>query len=431
MFTTMTVVGTPMMMQEEEARLKDGTLIIKVLSNQDIIEDAKITLTNREAQKIEFWTSDDLGYGRPLPRNYRSEIGITYDRPAGSYELLVEKESFVPKKITFFLPEAGYIEKIILLHLLKSKKKKIQHKVDSWTSKATMPTSRIAHTAHAVKNSIYVTGGWKGSYYNKVEAFNTVTNRWSLKSPMLQKRDHHAGVVHNNQIYIFGGHNKILFKGIPEVDRYDPIEDKWETLTKIPTVRHSLTAEVVQGKFYVIGGQGGLQRVEMYDPKTNIWTRKSPMPTPRYHHQSSVVKGKIYVLGGRNRTGPLSNVEVYDPETDTWTERSPLPAGRYMHTTQVYQGKIYLLAGKGGIRPVLEYNPQKDSWLFKSLMPTERYNLAASIVRDKIYLIGGNGGFNETSAYSPRRDTLASPTPISTELEQKEEDKSFENITND
>jgi hypothetical protein len=58
----------------------------------------------------------------------------------------------------------------------------------------------------------------------------------------------------------------------------------------------------------------------------DIWTTRADMPTPRWGLSASVVDGKIYAIGGgQGMIGKyMSPVEEYDPATDTWTKK-----GRY------------------------------------------------------------------------------------------------------
>jgi len=119
--------------------------------------------------------------------------------------------------------------------------------------------------------------------------------------------------------------------------------DTWTQKAPLPTARSLLSASVVDGKIYAIGGNGGRSAVEEYDPVTDTWTEKAPMLIPRFCLSTSVVGGKIYAIGGTIRPPErvTSDVEEYDPETDTWTKKSPIPTARQMLATTVVNGKIY------------------------------------------------------------------------------------------
>jgi N-acetylneuraminic acid mutarotase len=81
-----------------------------------------------------------------------------------------------------------------------------------------------------------------------------------------------------------------------------------------------LTAAVVDGKIYAIGGAndtvtGNLAfgTVEVFDLNANSWSTGMSLPTPRFHSAAAVVDGVIYVIGGRSGDAELSTVEAFTP----------------------------------------------------------------------------------------------------------------------
>ena len=180
-------------------------------------------------------------------------------------------------------------------------------------------------------------------------------------------------------------------------------EDTWTTKTDMPTARSYLSASVVDGKIYVIGGLSNqsiaLPTVEMYDPATNTWEQKTDMPTARMNLSTCVVDGKIYAMGGLPGTEGLaySTVEEYDPATDTWTRKADMPTAKNGFGACVFDNKIYTMGGHGmepagstaGFTTLEVYDPVTDSWTRKANMPSPRTGLSASEVGGIIYAIGG------------------------------------------
>jgi N-acetylneuraminic acid mutarotase len=133
------------------------------------------------------------------------------------------------------------------------------------------------------------------------------------------------------------------------------VEDTWTTKADMPTARFCLSTSVVDGKIYAIGGdlRGGgtpnsTSTVEEYDPVTNTWTTKADMLTARWGLSASVVNGKIYAIGGvlvKPGQGAISTVEEYDPVTNTWTTKADMPTARWGLSTSVVNGKIYAIGG--------------------------------------------------------------------------------------
>ena len=69
----------------------------------------------------------------------------------------------------------------------------------------------------------------------------------------------------------------------------------------MPTARVLLTAAVVDGIIYAIGGNDGtsyVTTVEAYNPATNTWTAVAPMPAVRAYLGADAINGVLYVVGG-------------------------------------------------------------------------------------------------------------------------------------
>jgi N-acetylneuraminic acid mutarotase len=84
----------------------------------------------------------------------------------------------------------------------------------------------------------------------------------------------------------------------------------------MPSARYGAAGQVINGKFYVVGGtnaSGGiLAETLVYDPATNLWSTKAPMPTARTRLGSAVINNLLYAVGGKVTTD-LTKVERYTP----------------------------------------------------------------------------------------------------------------------
>src|SRR5207253_1164081 len=84
------------------------------------------------------------------------------------------------------------------------------------------------------------------------------------------------------------------------------------------TPRSNLTASVVNGKIYAIGGtdtsEGWSNKVEVYDPeKSKTWTK---LGTAGWFHpvanmSASVIGENIYIIGGFDGFAPLDSVFIF------------------------------------------------------------------------------------------------------------------------
>jgi N-acetylneuraminic acid mutarotase len=234
---------------------------------------------------------------------------------------------------------------------------------------------------------------------------------WTTKANMLTERIGLSANVVNGKIYIIGGARNSNSSTISAVEEYDPTTDTWTTKShNMPTPRGWLAACEVNGKIYAIGGAQnvmgtGLSTVEAYDPVMDTWTTKTDMPTARFVHSASVMNGKIYVIGGKPAHGitPLTTVEEYDPATDTWSTITDMPTARFGLTTCVVNGKIYAIGGSlyvdapfQALRTVEEYDPVTNTWTTKANMPAVRGFFSSSAVNGKIYVIGGGRNLNNS-----------------------------------
>jgi uncharacterized protein (TIGR02246 family) len=225
-----------------------------------------------------------------------------------------------------------------------------------------------------VNGKIYAIGGGAGSSssYSSVETFSTVeeydpaTNTWTRKADMPTARGFHSANVVDGKIYVIGGSPRAPFQGsVPTVEVYEPATDTWTRKNNMPSSRSAGFSSVVDGKIYCFGGYGR-RRVDEYNPVTDTWTEKANMPTYRTALSTSVVDGKIYTIGGYipgvSGYPGVTIVEVYDPATDTWTTAPDMPTGRFGPRTSVVDGKIYVIGGLvrwivSASKAVEEYDP--------------------------------------------------------------------------
>lgn len=171
---------------------------------------------------------------------------------------------------------------------------------------------------------------------------------------MLTPRNYFALATYQNKIYCMGGLTNSTLSGINEV--YNPASDSWESKTAMPTPRHDLDANVVNGKIYLISGlvqhrwfpnvKGTYELTnitEVYDPATDTWTTKAPIPNAVHDYASTVVNKKIYIISG-------TLTQIYNPETDTWRygAASPFPVDMAGGATiaGVMPQRVYVIGGR-------------------------------------------------------------------------------------
>jgi N-acetylneuraminic acid mutarotase len=214
----------------------------------------------------------------------------------------------------------------------------------SWSALPSMPTPRGAQAAVAVGSKIYVVGGAKlpagmdfpdglnpggpVEILGTMEMFDAEKNGWTSMRPMTLPRNHHDVAYLDGKLYVIGGTVGSCFpnglaSNVSMNEVYDIATDTWSTGAPMPAARSGLGAAVIDGKIYVIGGEGwvdewggAFRTNEAYDPKGDKWLEETPMPTARHGFAKGVINGKLYAVSGTSLTHMFSVVavnEVYTP----------------------------------------------------------------------------------------------------------------------
>ena len=119
---------------------------------------------------------------------------------------------------------------------------------------------------------------------------------------------------------------------------------------------------------------------QQYDPLTNKWNMITPMPTPRCAGQTVVVGSKVYCIGGVEfnevqQQYRVSNVvEVYDANSEHWiTSLSSMPNGIAFGAALYADGFIYIVCGAKSVTSdisaenlndkILRYSIADDGWV--------------------------------------------------------------------
>ncbi|AUD06113.1 Kelch repeat-containing protein [Spirosoma pollinicola] len=188
------------------------------------------------------------------------------------------------------------------------------------------------------------------------------------------------------------------------VGHWKPIETK----TKL-AARSECGLATVNGKLYLLGGDGPLAGVEEFDPTTLSWTPKAS-PSLAFHHVQPVSEnGKIYLLGAFAKGNfptqlPMTNVYSYDPKTDRWEKGAEIPVDRRRASggSAAYKGKLYLVNGiqyghsSGTTNQFDEYDPVTRQWKQLPDAPHIRDHSMAAVAGDKLYAVGGrNTSYHE------------------------------------
>jgi N-acetylneuraminic acid mutarotase len=223
-----------------------------------------------------------------------------------------------------------------------------------WSFTTPLPIP-LNHAMPAVANGrVYLIGGQTNSsgtevFTNTVFEYNPATSNWATRAPMPTIRSAGAAAVIGDLIYVAGGrppHGQ-------DFAVYNASNNQWTTLPNMPTGRNHLAVGPINGKIYVAGGRFGAgftsemtAVLEVYDPSTGMWSTNAPMPVPRGGCNSIVVDGYFFVFGGEGPAGVFPNNEMFVPALNRWFRLESLPVPVHGVTGSAYlNGWIHLPGG--------------------------------------------------------------------------------------
>ncbi len=186
-----------------------------------------------------------------------------------------------------------------------------------------MPAGEVA--CGVINGVLYLVGEGNNNTY----AYNIGQAQWSTNLAQRQfPGNHHGAEVVGGKWYLIGG----LGSGNGLVQIYDPVANQWTLGANMPWNGGSVSTALIDGKIYASGGIVGSITVDncaVYDPVTNAWTSLAPMPVGKgRNHSAAGTDGELFwIFGGRGQGSGAANVvangfgdvQVYDPSTNTWS----------------------------------------------------------------------------------------------------------------
>ena len=262
---------------------------------------------------------------------------------------------------------------------------------NTWTTKASIPTSRSNLATVTIQNKIYAIGGIANEYpwmpIAKNEVYDPYTNTWATKAEMPTARDSICANNVNDQIYVIGGFESAgsTVKPSNKTEAYDPITDTWTVKAEMPypAVYHS--SVVVGTKIYVLTAPFQIDRdhvvnapIQIYDTKTDSWSLGPFLPTTQSSAEAVIIldeQGRelIYIFGGGGYWDYSDLVQIYDPQNDVWDVGSPMPTPRHGMAVVVVNNQVYALGGVtsgGAYGTILSTNERYTPSESDSSLPT-------------------------------------------------------------
>ena len=268
-----------------------------------------------------------------------------------------------------------------------------------WEEKAPVSVARYAYDGvEVLDGKIYFVGGKDGSSAKNIaERYDPITNTWETLNSMSVARAGLASAVLNGKLYVIGG------EGLSSVEFFDPLDGKWTAGVDLSSVVYNGTAITINNKIYLVGGVNSsnqnISQVISFDPSASQWTSKANMPTARHGMKLVWFENRAWAIGGNNGI-PANKVESYDPATDTWQTETLLTAAMQWSVAWVANERIYVGGGFSGtsyLNSTEVYDPVTKNWLATGNFPEIKYAADAVVLNEKAYVIAGKRDANNYS----------------------------------
>jgi N-acetylneuraminic acid mutarotase len=243
-------------------------------------------------------------------------------------------------------------------------------------------------------------------------------------------------------VFTFAGMDSTkVWRGVTNVVyRWDTGDADWRAIEPLPGPgRLASTAQVVQGRIYVLGGytvaedgsEKSLPDVAIFDPVAESWSRGADIPVPTDDAVSGVWQGeRIMLVSGWHDTGNVRDAQIYDPSTDDWTAATPISGNPvFGHTGAITGDHIVYVDGTAVVEGQPRFQIDTASWVgtIEATDPTNvvwtpaaphpgppLYRAAAAVIGSYALFIGGtdnpynyNGIGYDGNPSEPLRQLLA------------------------
>ena len=287
---------------------------------------------------------------------------------------------------------------------------------NTWTRLADMPVA-VTHLTPAVDfDTVWFVGGFVGANpgpaTTNVWKYNVVSNLWSAGPPLPEARGSGGLVRLGRTLHYFGG-----YKPDRQTDSTNhwvlAIDGgtNWTKAAALPEGRGHLSAVVLRGKIYALGGAHGhdvsssdIARVDIYDSVSNTWTRTNDLPFPRSQCElaSFVLNNKIILIGGRNSSvdkNALPYVTEYNPDANLWCALPPMPTNLVSCAAQAVGGKIIVATGGEGSSTLPTATTRtgvlEEKWFTGPSMPLDSSEVTSCVIGNKFYIVGDSTDYTE------------------------------------
>ena len=268
--------------------------------------------------------------------------------------------------------------------------------------------------AVAMKGMVYAGGGSSQGLDNIVMRYNVMSDLWDKLPPC--PVTHFGMTKFDERIVVVGG--KTLAQGIStSVYSYNEDDERWEnTIEDMPTARHSPTVFSFRSNLFVCGGKdvnGISTAVEVYQAQDSSWGKCCPLPFACHSMTATVIQGIGYLLGGFTQhtvTDKVFYAPLQDLALKSCSDGLPPPIQLWQRLSNIPQncgsaakmGGVLLSIGgyhtfRLGLPKVYVYSQLQSTWIKLSDLPHDACvgTAVAELPTDELLVIGGATSNNE------------------------------------
>lgn len=259
-----------------------------------------------------------------------------------------------------------------------------------WRARAALRTPRDDFASAVVGDEIWAFGGMtgdRGTRLRSSEIYDTGADRWRPGPRLPEGLASFEGVAVGPVIYLFGGLDEQA-RASDFAAAFDTRTGRWTSLPPLPHPRYAHDVDLLDGRIYVVGGEGadGVEpAVDIFDPRNGTWSRGADLPHPRSSLDLVPVGARIYAIGGWDVNQPTDLVQIYDPATRTWQNGPRLPAPISRGGAESVGDRIFVSWHDDNF--VLD--TAAGVWATANPMTVPRHGLGYIAVGDRIFGIGG------------------------------------------
>ncbi|XP_041357130.1 kelch-like ECH-associated protein 1 isoform X2 [Gigantopelta aegis] len=259
---------------------------------------------------------------------------------------------------------------------------------------------------------VFCAGGYLRQSLSNFECYNPKTSQWHRLPDLPTPRSGLSACIVRGALYIVGGRNNSPDGNMDSnaLDMYDPMRNAWSPRTPMTVPRNRVGIGVIDGMIYAVGGSQGQthhRSAEKYDPELDSWTMIAQMNTNRIGVGCAVINRLLFAVGGYDGQNRLRSVERYEPERDEWTTVASMNTTRSGSGVIAMDCYVYAVGGYDSnyqLRSVERYSVERDTWEFVASMNSPRSALSVAVINDRLYALGGYDGtdfLSSVECYNP------------------------------